>query len=86
MDEQISGEEMALNLIPAVEEQSTSKETSFVKTHLNRLISDGEPEHEAKLMIALCLGDEIETMQSKGRSFDIKRYEKLLEFLPILPE
>ncbi len=86
MDQDISGEEMAQNLIPAVEEQSSSAETAFVKTHLDRLIAEGETEHEAKLMIALCLGDEIESMQSEGRSFDIKRYERLLEFLPILPE
>ena len=86
MDEKISGEEIAEKLLPAVEEQLTSKETPFVKTHLVRLIESGEQEDETKLMIALCLADEIESMQAESRSFDIKRYEKLLEFLPILPE
>lgn len=75
------------SLIPAVEEQMGSAVTPFVKETFDRLISDPEIlEADAKMMIALCLGDETERMLDEERGFDLKRYHTLLTLLPTLPE
>jgi len=78
--------EIIEQLIPAVEEQLTSKETPFVKKHFKRLLELGESEHEAKKMIALCLTDEANRLFIEQREFDTKRYQSMLENLPELPE
>jgi len=85
-EEGYTGDELSDKLLPAVEEQMNSPETPFVRKHYQRLLDDGETETESKKMIALCLLDEVEQMQSQNRSFNLKRYEQMLEFLPILPE
>ena len=73
-------------LIPAVEQQISSAETPYVGQAYRRLLEEPDiDEHEAKLMIALCLADESEAMVEKERDFDIARYQKLLTLLPILP-
>ena len=73
-------------LIPAVEQQISSTETPYVGQAYRRLLEEPDiDEHEAKLMIALCLADESEAMVEKERDFDITRYQKLLTLLPILP-
>ena len=73
-------------LIPAVEQQISSTETTYVGQAYLRLLEEPDiDEHEAKLMIALCLADESEAMVEKERDFDITRYQKLLTLLPILP-
>ncbi len=87
MSDDISAEELSLSLIPAVEQQLESSETPFVKEHFDRLIQEDEiDEHEAKKMIALCLADEVETMQKEQRSFNLPRYQQMVQFLPLLPE
>jgi len=86
MSEELTGDELSDKLLPAVEEQISSSETPFVKEHYNRLINDGEEELESKKMIALCLADEVESMQIENRSFNLARYEQMLQFLPVLPE
>lgn len=78
--------ELIEQLIPAVEQQLKSKDTPFVKKHFTRLVNEGETEHEAKKMISLCLADESNRMFIDRRDFDLKRYQTLLEQLPILPE
>ncbi|HBM78545.1 MAG TPA: hypothetical protein DD438_10575 [Verrucomicrobiales bacterium] len=73
-------------LIPAVEQQLSSQETPYVAEIYRRLLEEPDiDEHEAKLMIALCLADESEAMIEKERDFDIVRYQELLALLPILP-
>lgn len=86
MEEDISAKELSSNLIPAVEQQMESAETPFVKEHFLRLQEEGIEETEAKMMIALCLADEVETLQKEGREFNLLRYESMIQFLPILPE
>lgn len=86
MNEELSGEELAIDLIPAVEQQIDSAATPFVKVTFERLLSEEEEELEAKKLIALCLADEVELMKKEGRQFDLQRYQGLLEFLPVLPE
>jgi hypothetical protein len=78
--------EIVVQLIPAIEQQMTSKDTPFVKKHFERLLGLGESEHEAKKMMALCLADESNRLYIEGRDFDLKRYQSLLEALPELPE
>lgn len=85
-EEGYTGDELSDKLLPAVEEQMRSAETPFVKKHYERLVTEGEAENESKKMIALCLLDEVEQMQSENRAFDLQRYEQMLSFLPILPE
>ena len=73
-------------LIPAVEQQLSSPETPYVQETYQRLIQEPQiDEHEAKLMIALCLADESEGMVEEEREFDIGRYQTLLSLLPKLP-
>jgi len=86
MSEEITGYELSEKLLPAVEEQMESSETVFVKEHYERLLGEGEEEDEAKKLIALCLADEVEMMQKENRSFNLDRYEQMLQFLPIVPE
>lgn len=86
MEKDISAEELSEGLIPAVEQQLTSSETPFVKEHYERLLGEGIEEREAKMMIALCLADEVETLQKEQREFSLSRYQQMLQFLPVLPE
>lgn len=73
-------------LVPAVEQQLSSPETPYVRDAYQRLLQDpGIDESEAKLMIALCLADESESMVEEERDFDIDRYQTLLSLLPKLP-
>jgi hypothetical protein len=78
--------DLVKNLLPAVEQQLESEQTPYVKMALNRLIKSGEDEQEAKMMIALCLADESNRMFIDKRSFDVARYQGLLNSLPELPE
>ncbi len=86
MEEDISAEELSESLIPAVEQQLISSETPFVKEHHDRLLGEGIDGNEAKMMIALCLADEVETLQKENRDFSLSRYQQMLQFLPVLPE
>lgn len=79
-------DDLVKNLLPAVEEQLESEQTPYVRQTLNRLIKKGEDQDEAKMMIALCLADESNRMFIDKRSFDIIRYQDLLNALPELPE
>ncbi len=73
-------------LIPAVEQQLSSSETPYVGQTYRRLLEDPTiDEHEAKLMISLCLADESEAMVEQKRDFNITRYRDLLDLLPKLP-
>ena len=73
-------------LVPAVEQQISSPETPYVARTFQRLLTDPAiDEHEAKLMLALCLADESEAMVQQKRDFNVSRYCDLLDLLPKLP-
>lgn len=76
-----------LALLPAIEEQLTSAQTPFVQSALTSLLAEDDIEdEEAKYMLAFCLADEIEKMNSEDRPFNLERYQLLLSLLPTLPE
>jgi hypothetical protein len=72
------------NLIEAVAQQLASKETAYVaKTHA-RLITAGLSDEEARVQIALCLGQEMDNMLKNRRPFDEASYRELLGQLPCM--
>ena len=82
-----SDPELLATLVPAVEQQMSSAETAFVKEAFERVVTESEIEaEEVKLMLAVCLADEMERMLAEEREFDLERYRTLLELLPALPE
>ena len=75
-----------MELITAVQQQKQSDETPFVMATYIRLTQDGCESEEADELIACCLANELKAMDKENRDFDIKRYEQLLTWLPLLPE
>lgn len=83
--------ELVTSLIPAVEEQLNSRDTTYVRKTFQRLLKIEDEEETidedlAKKMIALCLADESNRMFIDKRNFDELRYQELLNALPELPE
>jgi hypothetical protein len=80
-------DEAVKKLLPAIEEQLNSPETPYVREAFDRILTEPDiEEEEAKAMLAFCLTDEIEAMMAGEREFDGKRYQMLLELLPVMPE
>ena len=80
-------DEFIQSLLPAVAQQAESPDTPFVAPTLQRLIAEDDiTEDEALYMVAFCLADEIERMDSTDTPFDLPRYQLLLTLLPTLPE
>ena len=80
-------DEAVEKLLPAIEEQLSSKETPYVRTAYERILEEPDiEEDEAKAMLAFCLADEIEAMMTNERPFDSDRYQMLLSLLPVMPE
>jgi len=71
------------DLLAAVEQQLTSPQTPYVAKTLARLVKLGIAEADAKSQIALCLGEEMDQVLRKRRSFDEKAYRSHLESLPM---
>ncbi len=71
------------DLIAAVEQQLTSPQTLYVAKALVRLTKLGIPESEAKFQIAVCLGEEMDQVVRKRRSFDEQAYRAGLDALPM---
>jgi len=78
--------ELLPDLLAAIEQQLASPQTPYVRKTLDRLISDGLEESEAKTQIALCLGEEMDQILRKKRPFDEKSYRASLEMLPMEAE
>lgn len=74
------------DLLAAVEQQLASPQTKYVATTLDRLVKAGLDATEAKSQIALCLGDEMDQVLRKHRSFDEAAYRAALDALPLEPE
>ena len=74
------------DLLTAVEQQLASPQTPYVAKTLARLLKLGLPEDEAKTQIAICLGENLDEMTKKHRSFDESAYRKALDDLPMEAE
>lgn len=71
------------DLIAAVGQQLTSPQTPYVAKTLHRLLKLGIEEAEAMSQMALCLGEEMDQVLRKRRSFDEKAYRSSLDALPM---
>ena len=79
-------EEIPAELLDAVEQQLASPQTTYVAKTLARLTKSGMDEAEAKCQIALCLGEEMDEVMRKRRSFNEKNYRAALNELPLPTE
>lgn len=82
----IMNDDLLPDLLAAVEQQLVSPQTPYVATTLARLLKLGLEETDAKSQIALCLGEEMDQVLRKRRSFDEKAYRSSLEGLPMAAE
>lgn len=76
-------EELLPDLLAAVEQQLASPRTKYVSKTLERLVSGGMEEAEAKNQIALCLGAEMDEILRHKRGFDENAYREALDALPL---
>ena len=74
------------DLLAAVEQQLVSPQTPYVAKTLARLTKLGLAETEAKTQIALCLGEEMDTLLRTHKPFDEKSYRNGLDDLPFAEE
>ena len=74
------------DLLAAVEQQLVSPQTPYVAKTLARLTKLGLVETEAKTQIALCLGEEMDTLLRTRKPFDEKSYRSGLDDLPFAEE
>ncbi len=71
------------DLLAAIEQQLNSPETPYVSKTLSRLMKLGVGESEAKIQIALTLGEEMDKILRTHRPFDEKSYQSALASLPM---
>lgn len=76
-------EDLLPDLLAAVDQQITSPQTPYVGKTLARLVKQGVDEQEARTQIAICLGEEMDLMMKKKRSFDENSYKAALDELPM---
>lgn len=75
-------DDLFADLLSAVEQQLLSSQTPYVAKTFARLVKIGMEESEAKFEIAICLGEEMDEILRKHRSFDEKAYRNALDELP----
>ena len=79
----MNDESLIESLLPAVDQQLESAQTTYVKSTFDRLVEHEQlSPDQAKELIAICLADESNRMYIDKRDFDIQRYQQLLEELP----
>ncbi|MDG1358440.1 MAG: hypothetical protein P8P36_09630 [Akkermansiaceae bacterium] len=79
----MNDESLIESLLPAVDQQLESAQTTYVKSTFDRLVEQEQlSPDQAKELIAICLADESNRMYIDKRDFDIQRYQQLLEELP----
>ncbi len=79
----MNDESLIESLLPAVDQQLESAQTTYVKSTFDRLVEHEQlSPDQAKELIAICLADESNRMYVDKRDFDIQRYQQLLEELP----
>jgi hypothetical protein len=71
------------DLLIAIEQQLQSPHTPYVSKTLKRLRETGLEESAAKIQMALCLGEQTDTVLRTKRPFDEKAYRKALDELPM---
>jgi hypothetical protein len=74
------------DFLAVVEQQLVSPQTPYVAKALARLVKLGLPEEDAKLQIALCLGEEADKILRTRKPFDEKAYRAALDELPYSDE
>jgi len=79
-------DELLPDLVSAVEQQLVSPRTKYVAKTFERLVRSGLDETEAKNQIALRLGEEMDQVLRKKRSFDEQAYQAALDELPFPPD
>ena len=80
----MNDESLIESLLPAIEQQLQSPETTYVNATFVRLVEqDNLTPDLAKEMMALCLANESNRMLIDKRDFDVTRYQKLLDALPL---
>lgn len=72
-------------IMAVVENQLAAYDPPEIKQTLDRLISEGFSEHEAKELIGNVVVLEVFEVLKAGKPFDIKRYAAALARLPELP-
>ncbi|TWI57521.1 hypothetical protein IQ22_00738 [Pseudomonas duriflava] len=73
------------HLVSAVENQLSAENPACTVAVLNKLTLVGYEREDIVHMMAVVLADEIETMMTEDRPFDVNRYEQLLRALPEMP-
>lgn len=76
-------EDLFQSMLPAVEQQLQSPQTSYVKATYDRLVSLGVENEEAKLQIAYCLAEATDRMLRSKGPFEEGFYRDLLNGLPL---
>ena len=79
-------EDLLADLLKAVEQQLSSTDTPYVRKAFDRMVELGVEVMEAKTQIALCLGDQMDTILRSKRPFDEKAYQASLDQLPMAEE
>ena len=74
------------DLLIAIGQQLVSPQTTYVKKTFDRLVKLGVDENEAKTQMAICLGEEMDSVLRTKKPFDEKAYKAALEELPFAPE
>lgn len=69
-----------------INEQLAADKPAYVKTTLERLVSDGYSEEQAKTMMAGVVAYHMSNMINDDQPFDNEEYHKLLENLPDFPD
>lgn len=72
-------------IIQVVENQLHSNEPPETRLTLNRLISEGFSEQEAKKLIGTVVVAEVFQVVKDGKEFDAQRYAEALDRLPVKP-
>ncbi|MGD7652440.1 MAG: hypothetical protein ACQCXQ_04440 [Verrucomicrobiales bacterium] len=81
-----SEEPIPAEMLNAVEQQLTSPKTPYVTKTLARLVKSGLSESDAKIQIAIVLGEQMADMLKRNRPFNEKLYKQSLNELPMLPD
>ena len=72
-------------ILEAVETQLRDGTPPITRTTLERLQNDGHSEAEAKRLIGVALAAEIYEIMKSAKPFDLVRYTRNLDRLPIMP-
>lgn len=75
-------DELLADLLAAVEQQLASPQTPYVARTLARLVKLGLAEEDARMEIAVCLGEQMDEVLRTRKAFDEAGYRAALDQLP----